>query len=169
MRAKAFVLAATAAAFMVPAGAASAGGGCHGGATEGSNETVELVDACFTPTIDHVALGTTVEFVNTDPFVHNVGANGWGHFDDLNTGDSFTHTFDTPGVYPFACWYHPGMTGAIVVGDASGNGAGTAALETPTSSSNGGSNAWIVAAGLGLVVGTGIGVALKGARRPAAA
>ena len=29
-------------------------------------------------------------------------------------------SFDEAGTYPFACSYHPGMTGAIVVGDGKG-------------------------------------------------
>ena len=32
-------------------------------------------------------LVTTI--VNKDLFVHNVGGNLWGHFDDLNPGDTF--------------------------------------------------------------------------------
>jgi hypothetical protein len=87
---------------------------------------VELVDACFTPTTLQIQPGDTVNFVNKDPFVHNVGGNLWGHFDDLNPGDTFAATFDEEGIYPYACNYHPGMTGAIVVGDGLGIGNGTA-------------------------------------------
>ena len=110
---------------LVPAGPAFAGGGCHGGVTNGSGTTVEIVDACFTPTILHIQPGEAVRFVNTDPFVHNVTANLWGHFDDLEPGAGFTATFDAAGVYPYACTYHPGMSGAIVVGDGTGAGNGT--------------------------------------------
>ena len=46
--------------------------------------------------------------------------NQWGHFEDLHGGDAFTVSFDEAGTYPFACSYHPGMTGAIVVGDGKG-------------------------------------------------
>ena len=87
---------------------------------------MELVDACFTPTTLQIQPGDTVTFVNKDPFVHNVGGNLWGHFDDLNPGDTFAATFDEQGIYPYACNYHPGMTGAIVVGDGLGIGNGTA-------------------------------------------
>ena len=106
-------------------GLASAGGGCHGGVTENDasgqgDVTVRIVDACFTATITTVDPGTPVTFVNTDDFVHNVGGNQWGHYDDLNGGDAFTVSFDEAGTYPFACTYHPGMTGAIVVGGGKG-------------------------------------------------
>jgi plastocyanin len=115
--------------------AASAGGGCHSGVTEndaGGQDavTVRLVDACFTATVTTVDQGAPVTFVNMDEFVHNVGGNEWGHFDDLHGGDAFTVSFDEAGTYPFACSYHPGMTGAIVVGDGKGAaGAETIAVE----------------------------------------
>jgi plastocyanin len=113
-------------------GTASAGGGCHAGVTENdaSGEqaaTVRLIDACFTASVTTVDPGTPVTFVDMDAgIVHNVGGNQWGHFDDLSEGDAFTVSFDEAGTYPFACSYHPGMTGAIVVGD--GTGAGSAGI-----------------------------------------
>jgi hypothetical protein len=82
-----------------------------------------MIDACFTATVTTVDPGQPVTFANTDlGITHNVGGNQWGHFDDMIEGDAFTVTFDDAGVYPFACNYHPGMTGAIVVGDAKGAG-----------------------------------------------
>jgi len=115
-------------------GVASAGGGCHSGVTESDatgqdDATVRLIDACFTATTTTVDPGTSVTFVNMDDGItHNVGGNQWGHFDDLLPGDAFTVSFDEAGTYPFACTYHPGMTGAIVVGD----GKGAAGAETIT-------------------------------------
>jgi len=58
---------------------ARAGGGCHEGMTRGTGTAIKIVDACFTPTILHVRPGQTVTWVNADPFVHNITANGWGH------------------------------------------------------------------------------------------
>jgi plastocyanin len=103
---------------------ASAGGGCHGGATQGEGDTVAMSKACFTPSVLRVDPGTEVTFVNKDPVVHNVSATGWGYLEDMNEGQAFTATFDEPGVYPYACTYHAGMTGAIVVGDGTGAGSG---------------------------------------------
>jgi hypothetical protein len=69
--------------------------------------------------------GMPVTFVNSDPgLVHNVGGNQWGHFEDMFEGDAFTVSLDEAGTYPFACSYHPGMTGAIVVGGGKGAGSG---------------------------------------------
>ena len=94
----------------------------------GQRETpVELVDACPTPTILTIDPGGTVTFVNEDPFAHNVIGSAWGHPERPQPGmTAFTATFDEPGIYPWACWYHPGMTGAIVVGDGTGVGNGAA-------------------------------------------
>jgi plastocyanin len=109
-------------------GAALAGGGCHSGVTENDATgdkaaAVRMLDACFTATVTTVDPGQPVTFENADLGVtHNVGGNQWGHFEDMIEGDAFTVTFDGAGIYPFACNYHPGMTGAIVVGDGKGTG-----------------------------------------------
>jgi plastocyanin len=130
------VVAATALVLGLPA-ASLAGGGCHGGATHqdstGEDEaTVEMVDACFSAAITEVDPGTPVTFVNLDQGVaHNVGGTLWGNYEDMHAGDMYTATFDEPGIYPFACNYHPGMTGAIVVGGGAGAGNGTEVSTTP--------------------------------------
>ena len=38
----------------------------------------------------------------------------------MDTGDSYSHTFNTPGTYQYFCYIHPHMTGAIVVEAAPG-------------------------------------------------
>jgi plastocyanin len=162
----------------LPVPPAAAGGGCHTGVTYADGTAVVMQDACFTPTILYVAPGTEVAFSNKDPLTHNVTANGWGHFDPMNQGDGFTATFDDPGVYPFACQYHPGMTGAVVVGGGKGDGSGEYVTVEPLAASPEpagptGSDArapvaerpipersslgWIGGTALGLVVGAGLG------------
>jgi plastocyanin len=158
-------------------GAATAGGGCHSGATQadetGEDEaTVRMIDACYTASVTQVDPGTAVTFVNDDVGItHNVGGTGWGHFDDMIEGDAFTARFDDAGVYPFACSYHPSMTGAIVVGDGKGAGNGsTVAVDAfeppseptvaPLASERSSAVWWIAAAGLlGVGIGAGAGLA----------
>jgi plastocyanin len=170
------VSAAVFAALVLPAARATAGGGeCYADASQGTGVTVRLEKFCPTPSILRVDSGATVTFVNEDPIVHNVIGTGgqWGHPGDLGAGDAFTAKFTEPGVYPFACWYHPGMTGAVVVGDGTGAGNGqTVTVESATLASpspiasaeadpprvvDGGSVAlgWAVAGGLGLALGAG--------------
>jgi plastocyanin len=167
-------------------GTALAGGGCHGEATQQDETgqdaaTVQMVDACFTATITSVDPGTNVTFANEDVGItHNVGGTMWGNFEDMYPGDTYTAIFDTPGIFPFACSYHAGMTGAIVVGDGTGAGNGmevsTAApkidpvstsvgTSTAPSASSGSATLWIVAAGLGGLGLGGAAVFAMGRRR----
>jgi plastocyanin len=154
------------------AGNAWGGGGCHRagtGVTEMTGTTVAIVDACFTPTILHVAAGDSVTFVNRDPMVHNVTANDWGHWDDLHQGDRFTASFDDEGIFPFACTYHPGMSGAVVVGDgATGDTAPVAAAATTVDPPSRGAG-WLVPGIAGVAIGLACGYALQWRRRRDAA
>jgi plastocyanin len=153
----------------LPPLSAAGGGGCHMDATQGKGADVEIADACFTPTILHIDPGQSVTWTNTDPFVHNVTANSWGYFDDLRQGDSFTATFGDAGVYPYACTYHPGMTGAVVVGDGLGAGSGQTvavgadAVQSPAEAAvaaagpgAGSVGAWIGGVALGIALAMGL-------------
>jgi plastocyanin len=110
-------------------------GGCGRPASHGTGTTVAISKACFTPSLLTIDAGATVTFVNRDPIAHNVGGQLWGHFDDLEPAQRFQATFGQDGIYPFACTLHPGMTGAIIVGDGVGAGNGAAvqvrALDLP--------------------------------------
>src|SRR5262245_56891290 len=167
------------AALVLPALPATAGGGCHTGPTQGTGDTVEIVDMCFTPNALTIAPGDSVTFVNTDAMVLNVGGTMWGSYNDLKPGDAFTTTFDQPGIYPYACSYHFGMTGAIVVGDGVGAGNGEtvrvssfappqpspAVVEVRTVSQASSPAAvaigWIAGAAIGLGIGLGIGAIVR--------
>lgn len=88
--------------------------------TDDAATTVAIGDCSFHPTIDRVSVGAEVTFANRSGQAHEVvGANlTWGaHGKLLQPGDESGWTFDEPGVYPYTCMIHPGMTGAIVVGD----------------------------------------------------
>jgi plastocyanin len=146
---------------------ASAGGGCHSGTTEGRGTTIEMVDACFTPTTLFVEPGDTVTFTNRDDFAHNVTANGWGYYDQLGTGDRFTMSFSDDGIYPYACTIHDGMTGAIVVGEGD-DGTGVVAVDPKPLASQPASphdDRWITAGVIGLVLGGAAGAGIASLRR----
>ena len=166
-------------------GVALAGGGCHGTITEADETgedqaTVEMVDQCFSASVLRVDPGTTVKFVHEDAgLTHNVGGTGWGFYGDMHEGDTFRATFDDPGVYPFGCSYHPGMTGAIVVGDGYGAGMGSSVLNSgpvaedaepspvAAASGGGGSAIALLAAGVvGLALGAGAVGMLRLRARP---
>ncbi len=145
--------------------AVSAGGGCHTGITEGHGTSVEMIDACFTPTTLFAEAGETIRFVNLDGSPHNVTANDWGHFDDLRKGESYTTSFSTDGIYAYACTYHPGMSGAIVIGgDAFGSDMAPEPVTSPTAPASTDSGR-LAAGAFGLLVGAAAGVGLASVRR----
>lgn len=99
---------------------AGAGGGCRGRAsTEGTGTGVTIAELCFQPTVLRVDVGQTVTWTNQDEAPHNVaGATvEWGNYEERRRGESVAFTFDKPGTYPYYCFVHPGMTGAVVVGN----------------------------------------------------
>lgn len=73
----------------------------------------------FIPSVLPVLVGTTVEFLNSDPLGHNVfSPNGEAY--NLGTwpmGQTRSYTFKKPGVYTQLCSLHPEMEAFIVVLD----------------------------------------------------
>jgi plastocyanin len=102
---------------------AGGGGGCHVGASDGTGDTVRMTENCFDATVLHVDLGTTVTWMNDDLYAHTVtGVGGtWGDFTELEQDDTVSYRFEANGVYVYSCIIHPGMVGAVVVGDGSGD------------------------------------------------
>ena len=117
-------------ALLVGPAVALAGDPCFHGfdmpaATTASTSLIQTMPCAFSPTVAYVPVGTTVTFVNDGQDSHLVtGANQeWGSREvALGARSRVTQTFDKPGVYPFACSFHTGMVGAIVVGADSATG-----------------------------------------------
>lgn len=105
--------------------AATAGGGgggrCHDGPTVAEGATVLMERNCFVGTVTYAPVGEPITFVNQDDLPHTVTGVGWdgGEIDGLARKDI---RFEDEGVYVYTCVYHPGMSGAIVIGDAAGPG-----------------------------------------------
>ncbi|MGD0149954.1 MAG: cupredoxin family copper-binding protein [Xanthobacteraceae bacterium] len=70
-----------------------------------------------------VKAGTTVTWTNKDDIPHGIAAtnNAFERSPALDTDDSFSFTFTTPGTYQYFCYVHPHMTGTIVVEAATGS------------------------------------------------
>ena len=111
------------AAAALPAPATAGGGGCIE-ITEGTGTTVELKDFCIRPSLLRIEPGETVTFVNRDDFRHIITSAGveWSSDGYMRADEAFTATFSENGVYPFQCYLHPGMAGAVIVGDGTGPG-----------------------------------------------
>jgi plastocyanin len=114
------VTAVSAAALALGAPAANAGGSCHGEASVAAGIHVSLSELCFGPTVLYVSPGETVTWTNKESTAHTVTGLGfsWGSDGDLLQGDAVSYRFAQPGIYPYSCIIHPGMVGAVVVGDA---------------------------------------------------
>ena len=130
MRTRAAIVLVIAIAFaaLLPLAPATAGGFCMGdvggeGFSDVSGNGVSMSNNCFSPTVIRIGAGDTVTFVNKDKEVHAVGG-AVGSFGDphaeIRPGDSVSYRFDQEGTFPYVCVYHPGMAGAVVVGDGQG-------------------------------------------------
>jgi plastocyanin len=88
-------------------------------------EAVSIDNFTFTPASLTVKAGTTVTWTNRDDIPHGIAAsdNGFKKSKAMDTDDSFSFTFTTPGTYKYFCYIHPHMTGTIVVEAASGSNA----------------------------------------------
>lgn len=104
-------------AAMLAASPAWAGGGCHRTVTAEEGQTVKMDANCFVPGVIHAAAGKAVRFVNSSDQEHTVTALGHEWYQNLAPGTTMAYRFDSEGVYPFFCEIHPGMIGAVVVGD----------------------------------------------------
>ncbi len=70
----------------------------------------------FEPATLTVPAGTTVTWTNQDGDTHTVtAANRLFSSEVLDPGQSFTHTFATPGTYSYYCAIHPHMTATVIV------------------------------------------------------
>ena len=111
-------------AALIPVATAGAGGGgCHRDQSDAQSNTIRLDANCFTPTVARVAVGDTVTWTNGDGWAHNVYSSGFDGSAELNAGDEFAKRFDAAGVFPYVCTLHPGMMGAVVVGNGGTGGA----------------------------------------------
>ncbi|HEY2102434.1 MAG TPA: cupredoxin domain-containing protein [Chthoniobacterales bacterium] len=71
----------------------------------------------FSPQVLSVPKGGTVTWINHDNVPHVIASadNQFQKSPALKTGQSFTHTFATAGVYSYFCSIHPRMTGKIII------------------------------------------------------
>lgn len=84
---------------------------------------VSIDNFTFTPQKLTVKAGTTVTWTNKDDIPHGIAAsnNAFTRSKALDTNDSYSFTFTTPGTYAYFCYIHPHMTGTIVVETATGS------------------------------------------------
>jgi len=77
---------------------------------------VGIFESDFVPRNRSIAAGMTIEWFNADTIAHTTTSDtGLWDSGDLSQYQSFQHTFDQPGTYPYHCSRHPSMTGTITV------------------------------------------------------
>ena len=82
-------------------------------------EVITMKSKTFAPHVIAVAAGSTVDFPNEDPILHNVFSVSGEGFDLglYKRPKSGSRTFDKPGVYTLYCNIHPQMSATVVVRD----------------------------------------------------
>ncbi len=90
-----------------------------------ATSAVAIDNFTFKPQQLTVKAGTTVTWTNKDDIPHGIASdnNAFARSKALDTDDSFSFTFTTPGTYHYFCYVHPHMTGTVVVEAATGGNA----------------------------------------------
>jgi plastocyanin len=85
-------------------------------AAAASTATINIENFKFLPGNLTVPAGTTVIWKNEDDSPHRIGdKTGMLKSEALDSDATFSHTFATPGEYPYICTLHPYMRGTIIV------------------------------------------------------
>ena len=82
------------------------------------NSGVDTTSPGYSPATIHLVIGVnnTVTWTNYDVSAHTVtSTNNMFDSGNINSGESYTHTFTAAGTYQYYCIYHPWMTGTVVV------------------------------------------------------
>ena len=84
---------------------------------DGPTSMVAIDNFSFGPQTLTVRAGTTVTWTNRDDIPHGIASsnNAFKKSGALDTDDSYSFTFTTPGTYQYFCYLHPHMVGSIVV------------------------------------------------------
>lgn len=97
----------------------ASGGASKSASPAAAAATVNMVAGNkYDPATVTVKAGEAVRFVNGDSVIHDVKfQQGESSPAVMNTGDTWTRTFDTAGNYPYICTYHEaeGMVGTVTV------------------------------------------------------
>ncbi len=95
---------------------AACGSGASSSQSPEATTTVDLPKSHrFAPAAIAVQAGTTVTWTTHDNFTHNVSLEGAAPL-TMAPGESVSHTFATPGLYPYVCSFHPkDMKGSVLV------------------------------------------------------
>jgi plastocyanin len=81
-----------------------------------SETPVAIAGFAYEPVSLEVAVGTSVSWTNEDSTQHTVtAADGSFESGAIAQGEAFSHTFDAPGTFSYACRFHPTMQATVTV------------------------------------------------------
>ena len=89
-----------------------------GGAAAAPDVPLTIDNFSFSKATLEIVAGTRVVWTNRDDIPHTVTSAedpGATHSPALDTGDSYSRTFDKPGTYRYFCSLHPNMQGIVTV------------------------------------------------------
>lgn len=81
---------------------------------QAATTSVNIKNNAFSPQSVTIKAGDTVTWTNQDSVQHNVDFESFKS-DLLSQGQTYSHTFDTPGSYSYDCDVHPFMKGTVIV------------------------------------------------------
>jgi len=85
----------------------------------GGGQTVAVIisNFSFNPQVTSISAGDTVTWTNNDSTPHTVTSDAGTELASttIQPGQTYSHTFNTPGSYPYHCSIHPSMTASIAV------------------------------------------------------
>ncbi len=85
--------------------------------TSGSaGASVDIKNFAYVPASITIKVGETVTWTNSDSVTHTVtGDNGEFDSGNLDSGKTFSFTFQTAGTFTYHCTIHPNMKGTVIV------------------------------------------------------
>lgn len=85
-------------------------------ALRAEDTVIEVKNYMFVPQSITVKAGTVVTWKNTDQIPHGIAdKNKLFRSPAIDTGETYSFTYTTPGTYSYFCTLHPYMTGTIIV------------------------------------------------------
>lgn len=78
---------------------------------------IDIKGFAFTPSSLNIKVGDTITWKNGDSASHTVTSDSGSELNSaiLNTGQSYSHIFNTVGTYKYHCSFHSSMHGTIIV------------------------------------------------------
>ena len=80
-------------------------------------DSVIIRNMAFDPPALTVKTGMTVTWINQDTFVHTVTSDSGNELDSgtLSQGQTYSHIFNSAGIFDYHCGTHPSMKAKIIV------------------------------------------------------